>query len=241
MSARTTPNNGFANPFSFVEGKSERSAESMGLPIREDPRSFLKQHLSPVTFDKLNQYHDLLVKWNKRKQLVSITTLESLWLRHFLDSAQLYSLYPDGIRYKWMDIGSGGGFPGLVLACIASEYAPENEFVLVESNNYKAEFLKHVALKLGLNAIVQRSRVEDLTPQNANIVSARAVTTLTTLIQWSEKHLAEDGKALFLKGKNVSNELLEAFEEWDFDHAKKASWTDQTGSVLIVENIRKKG
>ena len=206
--------------------------------ISGDPKSFLQRHLAGETFGKLTQYHDHLLKWNRKKQLVSNATLDSLWLRHFVDSAQLYPLYPDRERYKWLDIGSGGGFPGLVLAIIASEFAPENEFVLVESNSYKAEFLRHVSLKLGLNVVVHQSRIEDLTPQRANIVSARAVANLATLLQWSGKHLEKDGKALLLKGRSVEGEIHEAQASWKFNYTKLPSWTTKSGTVLIVDNIR---
>lgn len=212
--------------------------ERLDFSASSGPKSFLQKHLSGETFDKLAQYHDLLLKWNRKKQLVSNATLDSLWLRHFIDSAQLYPLYPDSKRYKWLDIGSGGGFPGLVLASIASEFAPENEFVLVESNGYKAEFLRHVSRKLGLNVVVHRARVEDLEPQKANIVSARAVASLATLLPWAGIHLDEQGKVLFLKGQYVDSEIHEALQSWKFNYAKLPSWTTKSGSVLIVDNIR---
>ena len=226
------------NPFRDFEGLYIGKPEALKVPINDDPKSFLKKHLSEETFGKLVQFHDLLFKWNKKKQLVSNTTLDSLWLRHFLDSAQLYPLYPDKTRYKWLDIGTGGGFPGLVLACMASEFAPENEFFLVESNSYKAEFLRHVSLKLDLNVVVVRSRVEDLEPQKANIISARAVASLDSLLQWSGKHLVSQGMALFLKGRTVNRELSEALEKRNFSYTKIPSWTTRTGTVLVVKEIQ---
>ena len=203
------------------------------------PKYFLHEHLPEEICDKLTQYHDLLLKWNRNKQIVSNKTLDSLWLRHFIDSAQLYPLYEDRKKYRWLDIGSGGGFPGLVLATIASEFAPENEFILVESNSYKAEFLRHVARKLGLNAIVHNARVEHLEPQEANIVSARAVASLKTLLKWTEIHLAKHGRGFFLKGSSLPQELQEAKLSRKFRYTQLQSWTTKSGIVLLVDEIRK--
>ncbi len=223
------------NPSRDFNSIASKQSEPLKVPISQEPRTFLQKHLPEQTFDKLVQYCDLLHKWNKRKQLVAKGTLEVLWLRHVLDSAQLYPLYPDRPKYKWLDIGSGGGFPGLVLACIATGFASDNEFILVESNGYKAEFLRHVTRNLGLNCVVMQSREEDLRPQKADVVSARAVANLGTLLQWSEKHLAKKGKGIFLKGNMIDQEIEEASLSERFNFTRVPSWTNKSGTILIAE------
>ncbi|MCY4186006.1 MAG: 16S rRNA (guanine(527)-N(7))-methyltransferase RsmG [Rhodobacteraceae bacterium] len=211
------------------------------LPIKENPKVFLKKHLSHRTFEKLDEFQNLLRKWNRGTQLVSKSTLDFMWSRHILDSAQLFPLISDREDNFFIDIGTGGGFPGIVLACISSELAPCNFFYLVESNAFKASFLTSVSNKLGLKTFSSYARIEKLEQQfSANFITARAVARLDTLLEWSERHLSKNGKALFLKGKSVDREIKEAQVRWQFDYTKLPSWTSKDGVVLVVENIRKK-
>lgn len=211
------------------------------FPIKENPKVFLKKHLSKQAYEKLEKFQKILRKWNRGTQLVSKSTLDFMWSRHILDSAQLYPLIAGRDKNFVIDIGTGGGFPGIVLACISSELAPNNFFFLVEANSFKASFLTSVSRQLDLRTFSSFARMENLENQfSANFITARAVTRLDTLLEWSEKHLARNGKALFLKGKSVAREIEEAQVKWQFDYTRLPSWTSKDGVVLVVENIRKK-
>lgn len=211
------------------------------FPIKENPKVFLKKHLSQKTFEKLDEFQKQLRKWNRGTQLVSKSTLDFMWSRHILDSAQLYPLISKGDNNSVVDIGTGGGFPGIVLACIASDLAPKDFFYLVEPNTFKSTFLRVVSNKLGLHTFPPFTRIENMRfPDGVDFITARAVARLNILLEWSEKHLKKEGKGLFLKGKSVDREIQEALREWQFDYTKLPSWTSKDGTVLVVENIRKK-
>lgn len=129
--------------------------------------------VSRETMDRLGAYASLLEKWNPKINLVSSSTLANTWHRHLADSAQLWALAPEGAK-SWMDIGSGAGFPGLVIAAIAAEKLPDLAVTLVESDRRKSVFLKTVAREMGVTVNVITERIEMLEPQNADILSARA-------------------------------------------------------------------
>lgn len=190
--------------------------------------------VSRETLAQLGRYEALLRKWNPAINLVSAATLDVMWTRHFLDSAQLFDLV--GIKEgHWVDLGSGGGFPGLVIAILAFD-APLR-VTLVESDQRKAAFLTTVARELGLKVRVLAERAEKLPPQKADILSARALAPLTTLLGFAERHLAPSGTAIFPKGGAQQDEVAEAENHWTFEMEACSSRTDPAAVVLKIKGV----
>lgn len=194
--------------------------------------------VSRETLEKLDTYSDLLRKWNPSINLVSKSTLRQVWDRHFMDSAQILTV-ASLTGGKWADLGSGGGFPGLVVAILAHEKCPEIEFTCVESDQRKAAFLRTVIRETGVNAQVSSERVEKLTPLEADVVSARALAPLTRLLSFADRHLAEGGQAIFLKGAGADAEVKEALETWSFGLDTYPSKTDPEATILRIGDIRR--
>lgn len=192
------------------------------------------ESVSRETLDRLDIYERLLRKWNPKINLVSANTLNDLWRRHFLDSAQLVSLGAD--FRSWTDLGSGGGFPGMVCAILVAEKA-KVDFILIESDQRKAAFLSAVARETGIPTKIVAERAEAVSPQNASIVSARALAPLPRLLPMVERHLAHDGMALLLKGRGADEEVEEALENFRFDVQKIPSQTDPNGVILKIEGL----
>lgn len=192
--------------------------------------------VSRETLTKLETFAKLLGKWNARINLVAPSTIPDLWSRHILDSAQLFTHAPTDARH-WVDLGSGGGLPGLVCAILAHEARPECRFTLIESDKRKSAFLMTAIRELGLSAQVLAMRVEQAAPQSADVVSARALAPLPTLLPLVVRHLAQNGTALLPKGKNHSAELAAARREWHFEHDAVESQTDPLARVLILKEI----
>jgi 16S rRNA (guanine527-N7)-methyltransferase len=193
-------------------------------------------NVSHETMTRLERYATLLEKWNPAINLVSRASLADLWTRHFLDSAQIFALRPKGAR-SWVDLGSGGGFPGLVVAVLAAEAAPDLRVTLVESDSRKAAFLATAAHDLRLSVTVKAERIEKLAPLGGDVVSARALAPLTDLLGYTARHLARGGRALFLKGATYPQELAAALAKWSFDVHTYPSRTDAAGVVLSIGDI----
>lgn len=198
--------------------------------------SFAGLDVSRETFERLEAYFSILKKWNPVINLVAKSTIENAWNRHFLDSAQVFALAPRESK-SWLDIGSGGGFPGLVSAVLAAELAPDMEFTLVESDQRKAEFLRTVARDLNISVTVLAKRIEDIPPLNADVISARALAALPLLLSFAERHLAPAGLAIFQKGANVSGEIAESLETWRFTYEEYPSATGQDAVTLLIGDI----
>lgn len=197
----------------------------------------LLDNVSRETLDRLRMYENLLHKWNPKINLVSRTTLEHSWKRHILDSAQIFNFF-DYTTGKWVDIGSGGGFPGMVVAILSAEQAQDLSIELVEVDARKAVFLKTVKRELGLqNVIVHQDRVENITAMNADILSARALAPLTNLFEFARIHLSETGFCLFPKGQNWKKECEIAQERWNFSHIAHKSETDANAVVLEIRDL----
>ena len=192
--------------------------------------------VSRETMARLRIYEALLRKWNPTINLVSRSTLEDVWSRHFRDSAQLYDLAGPGWS-NWADLGSGGGFPGLVIAIMAAESRPGTTITLVESDQRKATFLRTVAYETGLTLKVLADRAESLAPLAVDVLSARALAPLERLMSFAERHLAPDGVALFPKGVNHAAELRQALEAWRFSHDAAVSETDPSAVVYSIKGI----
>lgn len=189
--------------------------------------------VSRETLDKLIAYHDFLLKWQRKINLVSNTTLENAWERHFLDSAQLYPLlsYPNKPIF---DLGSGAGFPGLVLSILGA-----SQVSLLESDQRKCIFLSEVIRATNASAKVINERIENPKRTLAMTVTSRACASLNQLLTFSEKLLDEDGECIFLKGKGATQEIEDAKKEWMFHVEQYSSIVDSEGSILRIRNLKK--
>lgn len=197
-----------------------------------------KRDVSRETLADLDAYATLLRKWNPSINLVARSTLPQIWTRHFLDSAQVYDL-ADGESGLWADIGTGGGFPGLVAAILAKHEGRDLTFVLVEADKRKATFLRQVGAQLNLPVTVLAERIESVHPLRARILSARALAPLSRLLSHAERHLHPDGTALFQKGAAYRKELAEALENWTFRREEYPSTTDASAVVLKLGEIQR--
>ena len=194
-------------------------------------------NVSRETFLRLKEYEKLLFKWNTKINLVSRSTLDNFWNRHVLDSAQFLSSVSEKAG-KWVDLGSGGGLPGLVVAILSDEIEPVNKLFLVEADARKVVFLKTVCRELGLKVEVYNNRIEELPPISANIVSARALAPLKTLCLYAKNHLEKDGVAVFAKGENWKAELVEAQKKWIFSYEAVKSTLHEGSVVLVLRGIK---
>lgn len=194
--------------------------------------------VSRETSPRLTEFASAVARWNTAINLISNSTLPHLWDRHILDSAQLYTLQSPQAR-TWLDIGSGGGFPGLVIAILAADESRELSVTLVESDGRKAAFLRQMAQSLSLRATVITRRIENLTPQNADIISARAFAPLPDLCAIAARHLTPAGKALFLKGESYPTEVDAARRTWNFDLKTTPSTTNPASAVLEISALTK--
>lgn len=197
----------------------------------------MKLNVSRETFDRLDHVEVLLRKWNPKINLVSRNSLGDVQTRHILDSAQLFALAETGTQ-SWVDLGSGGGFPGLVIAILAQELAPDMAVTLIESDQRKCTFLRTVVRETGLVAKIITDRIESVASQNADVVSARALADLTALLDFGKRHMKPNGICLFPKGASWQKELEQARATWSFDHEAIPSETDENSVILKVKDIR---
>lgn len=189
--------------------------------------------VSRETISRLETYESLLIKWNPAINLVSKSTLPHIWDRHFADSAQIWADRPDSAG-TWLDLGSGAGFPGLVIAVLAAEQMPALHITLVESDARKATFLANVAREMSVDATILSERAENLEPQRADVISARALAPLHKLLGYAMRHRADATICLFLKGANHEIELTEARKYWTFELQKMPSRTDSGGVIMKI-------
>ncbi|WP_170363956.1 16S rRNA (guanine(527)-N(7))-methyltransferase RsmG [Ruegeria arenilitoris] len=192
-------------------------------------------NVSRETFEKLSIFVALLRKWNPKINLVSRSTLPEVWSRHVKDSIQVFHLVEP--KNHWVDLGSGGGFPGLVCAILASEASPETEFTLVESDQRKSAFLRTVIRETKANCSVISKRIESVDPLGADVLSARALADLTTLLSFCDRHLKEDGVAVFPKGATWKKEIDAAQREWNFTTETANSLTDPQAVILKIKGV----
>lgn len=193
--------------------------------------------VSRETFERLSAFHDLVQKWSPKINLVSKSDLADLWIRHIWDSAQV-----DLIEFQaknWIDIGSGGGFPAVVLAILAKDRDPQRQITMIESDQRKAAFLRTAIRELSLNARVLVQRVESAEPQCADVVSARALAELSQLLAFSERHLKADGTAVFMKGAQWEKEVEKASESWSFSLKSHKSKTNPSAAILEIKDIKR--
>ena len=199
-------------------------------------KDFLRESSVPrETFDNIKSYADLLLKWQPSKNLVSNSTLDDMWLRHFYDSAQLLPLIQSvhgKDPLKCLDIGSGAGFPGLVLSIMGI-----GEVTMVESNGKKCSFMRQVKLATGSNTEIKNERIENVSSQEVDIILSRACASVSQLLSWGENFISENTEFWLLKGAKAEDELKEARADWTMGVDQYKSKSDVTGTILRLRNI----
>lgn len=182
----------------------------------------------------LRIYAAMIRKWNPTINLISPSTVDQIESRHILDSEQMASISSQATG-SWLDLGSGGGFPGVVMAILR----PDLDVVLVESDQRKCSFLRAVIREVGLpNASVYSERIEVVKPLEMPNVSARALAPLPRLMSYVERHLGNSGKAWLMKGRNWQSEVVEAQKIWHFDYKSHQSHTDPDAAILEITGVR---
>ena len=206
-----------------------------------DAKSFQDTtNVSRETMDRLEIYADLLVRWQKKMNLVGSGTIDDIWWRHFYDSAQLLPLVlanynkKDGVGgekpLKWVDFGAGAGFPGLVVAIMGG-----GEVHLVESNGKKCTFMRQVIRETGANAVVHQCRIEDMPPFAADIVTARALASMELLMAFAQPFIGKNTEIWLLKGQDVDEELTKSTISRNIPIVRYKSKTDPNGVILQIK------
>lgn len=199
-----------------------------------------KYNVSRETYLNFERYVALLKEWQTKFNLVSKNSLEFVWQRHIEDSAQLFNYIPENSDILY-DFGSGAGFPAIVLAIIAKEKKPDLKFKLVESITKKTLYLNAVKKELQLeNVEIINDRVENLHKQIADVITARAMTCLNNLLEYSYCFCDKETKLIFPKGRSYNNELDEAKKYWNFKLKIEKNQLCEDGVILIIENLRRK-
>jgi 16S rRNA (guanine527-N7)-methyltransferase len=196
----------------------------------------LNQHIavSRETFERLSLYHDFLLKWQNKVNLISPDTIAHAWQRHFLDALQLLPLITN-INAKIIDLGTGAGFPGMVLAI-----AGATNVHLIESDTKKILFLREVARITDTNVMLHHGRIEEKLTSPGDIITSRACSPLGTLLQLASNYVSHETICLFHKGKNYSKEIDDANIHWSFIPDIVESITDSQSAILKLTSIEKR-
>lgn len=193
-----------------------------------------RANISRETLSRFKLYVSILEDWNARQNLVSRASLEQVWLRHFWDSAQLAEFVPPDAG-ALVDLGSGAGFPGLVLAEMLR--ARELRIVLYEATQKKREFLNAIAGRLGLPVEVRGTRIEESKPEAFDVITARACAPLPKLLGYAQRFWGSRSVALLLKGQTLGPELTKAHKCWKMSLQKHPSRSSPTGVVLEIRGL----
>jgi len=189
--------------------------------------------VSRETAARLETYAALLAKWNARINLVAPDTIPAFWNRHIADSLQLLDLAPPE-ACSWIDLGAGAGLPGLPVAALAAERAPELRLTLVESNTRKAGFIATAARAMDVAVRVEARRIKDLPPRPYDVVSARALAPLDRLCALAHPFFGAGSVGLFPKGARLDSELTAATAAWHIRAERIASRTEPDAVVLRI-------
>ena len=195
--------------------------------------------VSRETFEGLTAFETMFQKWSRKINLSASSTLGDVWSRHILDSAQLFPLASGALR--WLDLGAGGGFPGLVVAFLLRD-KPGGKIDLIESNRKKAGFLQAAIGQFSLPARVHAQRIDDaygLVPL-PEIVTARALSPLPTLLELTESWLSKGSVGLFHKGRDYRQEIQESTDLWSFDLVEHRSKVDPHGVILEISHLKRR-
>jgi len=197
------------------------------------------ENVSRETFERLIRFEQRFRTWNQRINLVAASTLDDLWARHIVDSAQLVALKPHA--KTWLDLGSGGGFPGLVIAFLLKQ-SDGQAIHLVESNRKKAGFLQAIVGEFDLPAQVHAVRIEDAAARvpQPDTISARALAGLDPLLKLASPWLLKGATALFHKGRDFRAEIEESVHGWRFDLIEHASVIDDRSVILEISALQQK-
>ena len=190
-------------------------------------------HVSRETLERLTVYLELLCRWQPAINLVGAATLADPWRRHFLDCGQLAARIPAGAT-RLVDLGSGAGFPGMVLAILGVRGVD-----VIESDRRKAQFLREVARATGASVGVHAGRIEGMPGWPADVITARALAPLPRLLALAERFLKSDSVCLFFKGRLGAHELTEARASWHMEAEMFPSLAETTGTVLQLRGIRR--
>jgi 16S rRNA (guanine527-N7)-methyltransferase len=217
--------------------RARREPLTQAEPSVVDSRTFANAvAASPAMMSDLEAFRCILEEWNTRMNLVGPSAMAQFWGRHAFDSAQLLALAP--ARRVWADLGAGAGFPGIVLA-ILLKGVPGAMVHLIDSQAKRTRFLSEVVQQLSLPAMVHTGRAEALTPpEGLEIVTARAFAPMTKLLQYAYPYLRDGVTGLFLKGRDVENELATALQTWNFQGTLHPSLSDPTGRIVQIERLR---
>jgi 16S rRNA (guanine527-N7)-methyltransferase len=208
----------------------------------QDPRAQALEDnaVSRETAARLDRFVALLLKWQQTTNLIAASTGEEIWTRHVADSLQL--LVHAAAARVWIDLGSGGGFPGLVIACALAKH-PGASVHLVESNAKKAAFLREAARATGAPAIIHNERIEKFVSHfagQADIITARALAPLAELLAYADPLLTKGAIGLFPKGQDVEAELTEASKYWSIEATLLPSQTDPKGRIVLVRRAERR-
>lgn len=195
------------------------------------------ENVSRETLARLKAFVDLLGDWNSRHNLVSAKSLADVWRRHILDSAQLMDFIPDAAA-SLVDLGSGAGFPGLVLAILLAGAGRQVRIVLYEATRKKCEFLRAAATCTAVDVEVRNQRVEDAPRERFDVITARALAPLDKLLAYAHPFQGSDTLILVLKGQSVEEELTQAAKSWRMNLIRHESRSDPSGVVLAIRELR---
>jgi 16S rRNA (guanine527-N7)-methyltransferase len=190
---------------------------------------FIEQNVSRETFEK---FIALLLQWNEKVNLIANSTIDSIWQRHIEDSAQLINLIPNK-QISLIDVGSGAGFPGLILSFLGVK-----EVHLIESDGRKVAFLKAAAELTSNKTVIHQGRIENLLPWKSDVITARAVAPLHKLIHLTYDFIMQSKHILFLKGENYQIEIDQAQHKWDFDYNLYPSITNDQARIISIKNLQ---
>ncbi|MDE0968469.1 MAG: 16S rRNA (guanine(527)-N(7))-methyltransferase RsmG [Octadecabacter sp.] len=192
--------------------------------------------VSRETLEKLEHLCVLVTKWTKAINLIAPKSVYDIWNRHIVDSAQIFHCSPNEWT-RWIDLGSGGGLPALVVAIIDKQ---KRSVTLIESDKRKCLFLKTAQRELDLNISIINSRITDVKIAKSDILSARALAPLTDLFSYADQFLHKDGTAIFPKGARYQEELDQAIKNWHFDVKTHISQTNPDARVLEISRINRR-
>lgn len=195
--------------------------------------------LSSTAIDQLDQYVELLERWNRQVNLVADSTIDQLWQRHILDCAQLWP-HISGNTSCLTDFGSGAGLPVITLAILNQEHACIQTIHAIESVTKKTNFMREAARILGLDIQIHNARIEDLKPWKSDIITARAFANVGDILGYAQPFLQKESLCLLLKGCKAKNEIAAAEEMWEFSCQLSPSLSGGEGAVVTLHNIRRR-